>query len=144
VAALARPGPDTGPGRMAGVRRYATSKFLAVATAAALAREHPGTCITASDPGLMPGTGLARQYPPAVRLLWSTVLKGLRVLPFASSPAASGRALAALLCDDPSPAASGDHVDHRLRRVRPSARARDRGYQDSVLRGSRALLAAPA
>jgi NAD(P)-dependent dehydrogenase (short-subunit alcohol dehydrogenase family) len=142
LAGLARPGPDTEPPRTAGVRRYATTKLLAVATAAALAREHPGACVTAFDPGLMPGTGLARQYPPAVRVLWSTVLKALRVLPFASSPAASGRALAALLCDEPSPAASGAHDDHRLRAVPPSDRARDPAYQDRVLRESRALLAA--
>ena len=141
LAALARPGPDTEPPRTAGVRRYTTTKLLAVATAAARAREHPSACITAFDPGLMPGTGLARQYPPAVRLLWSTVLPALRVLPFASSAAASGRALASLLCDEPSPAASGDCVDHRLRRIRPSDRARDRDYQDRVLRESRALLA---
>ena len=140
LAALAHPGPDTELPRTAGVRRYATTKLLAVATAAALAREHPAACITTFDPGLMPGTGLARQYPLAVRVLLSTVLPALRVLPFASSPAASGRALAALLCEDPSPAASGECVDHRLRRVRPSDRARDPAYQDRVLRESRALL----
>ncbi len=142
LAALARPGPDVEPARIAGVRRYATTKLLAVATAAALAREHPAACITAFDPGLMPGTGLARQYPLAVRVLWSTVLKGLRVLPFASSPAASGAALAALLCDEPSPVTSGAYVDHRLRPARRSERAADPAYQDRVLRESRALLAA--
>jgi NAD(P)-dependent dehydrogenase (short-subunit alcohol dehydrogenase family) len=142
LASLAHPGPDTEPPQTAGVRRYATSKLLAVATAAALAREHPTVRITAFDPGLMPGTGLARQYPPVVRVLWSTVLKALRVLPFASSPAASGRALAALVCDEPSPVASGHCVDHRLRRVRPSDRARDPAYQERVLHESRALLAA--
>ncbi len=144
LAALADPGPDTEPARTAGVRRYATTKLLAVATAAALAREHSAACVTAFDPGLMPGTGLAREYPAVVRVLWSTVLPALRVLPFASSPAASGRALAALLCDEPSPAASGDLVDHRLRRIPASERARDPAYQDRVLRESRALLTALA
>jgi len=42
----------------------------------------------------MPGTGLARQHPTAMRALWSTMLKAMSLLPFASSPAASGRAFA--------------------------------------------------
>ena len=88
----------------------------------------------------MPGTGLARQYPALVRVLWSTVFRGMAVLPFASSPTASGRALAALLCDEAPPAPSGCYVDHRLRVVAPSARARDLGYQDRVLRQSRQLI----
>lgn len=95
------------------------------------------------DPGLMPGTGLARQYPAPVRALWSSVLKALRVLPFASSPAASGRAFAALLCEEPSPVPSGSYVDHRLRVAAAAARARDTTYQDSVLRQTRELPLVP-
>ena len=86
-------------------------------------------------------TGLARQYPAVVRLLASTVLRGVALLPFASTPTASGRALAALLTDSPPPVPSGSYVDHRLRVVSPSARAADVTYQDAVLRQSRALLA---
>jgi len=88
----------------------------------------------------MPGTGLARQFPPAARAMWTTVLKGLRVLPFASSSAASGRAFASLLCDEPPPVASGTYVDYRLREITPSQQARDSAYQDVVLRESRELL----
>jgi NAD(P)-dependent dehydrogenase (short-subunit alcohol dehydrogenase family) len=141
LGALARATPDDEPPRTAGVRRYATTKLLVAATAAALAREHPDVHVTCFDPGLMPGTGLARQYPAPVRALWSTVLKGASVLPFASSPAASGRSFAALLCDDPPPVPTGSYVDHRLRVGHASARARDTAYQDSVLRQSRQLLA---
>lgn len=140
LASVARPGPDAESARTAGLRRYATSKLLAAATAAGLARERPDVHVICFDPGLMPGTGLARQYPAALRALWSTVLKGMTVLPFASSPAASGRALAALLCDEPPPAPSGSYVDHRLRVIPASIRAQDIGYQDSVLRQSRQLL----
>lgn len=141
MATLARPGADTQSARTAGLRRYATTKQLAVATAAGLARERPDLHVTCLDPGLMPGTGLARHYPGPARALWATALKGLRVLPFASSPAASGRAFAALLCDDPPPAPSGAYVDYRGREIAPSRRAGDPGYQDEVLRESRALLA---
>jgi len=140
LASLARPGPDHESARTAGLRRYTTSKLLAVASAAALARERPDLHVSCFDPGLMPGTGLARQYPALVRVLWSTVFRGMAVLPFASSPAASGRALAALLCDETPPVPSGCYVDHRLRVVPASARARDLDYQDRVLRQSRQLL----
>jgi NAD(P)-dependent dehydrogenase (short-subunit alcohol dehydrogenase family) len=138
----ADPADAAAPSRTDGLRRYATSKLLAVATAAALARERPDLHVTGFDPGLMPGTGLARQHPAPARLLWATVLRGLAVLPFASTPAASGRTLAALLCADPPPVASGAYVDARGRPLTPSRRARDPAYQDAVLRESRELLAA--
>lgn len=141
LGAAARPGTSGDSGRTDGMRRYATTKLLAAATAGALARERPEVDVFCFDPGLMPGTGLARQYPAPVRLLWSTAFRALQVLPFASSPAASGRALATLLCDRPPPVPSGAYVDHRLRAVDASARARDPGYQDGVLRQSRQLLA---
>jgi NAD(P)-dependent dehydrogenase (short-subunit alcohol dehydrogenase family) len=143
VAAIARPATADAAGgpRTAGMRRYATSKLLAAATAAALARERPDVHVTCFDPRLMPGTGLARQQGPVARALWATVLKGLRVLPFASSPAASGRALATLLLADPPPVPSGTYVDHRLNPRQASERARDVAYADTVLADSRDLLA---
>ena len=140
LARLARPGPDAEPQRTAGLRRYTTSKLLAAATAAALARDRADVHVTCFDPGLMPGTGLARQYSAPLRLLWSTAFRALQVLPFASSPTASGRALAALLCAEPPPVASGAYVDHRLRATAASARARDTSYGDRVLERSRTLL----
>ena len=138
---LARPEPDTDGALKAGLRRYATSKLLAAAMTPALAREYPAAHFTCFDPGLMAGTGLARQFPPAVRVLWNTVFKAASILPFASTPTASARAMATVLCEQPPPAASGAYVDHRLRVVPPSARARDVAYQDLVLHHSRDLLA---
>jgi NAD(P)-dependent dehydrogenase (short-subunit alcohol dehydrogenase family) len=137
---LSRSGRQTESPRTAGMRRYVTSKLLIAATAAALARQHPGVHVTCFDPGMMPGTGLARDHAAPVRAVWSTALKGLRVLPFASSPAASARALAGLICKDPPLPPSGSYVNHRLQVVPASARARDVDYQDSVLRRSRRLL----
>jgi NAD(P)-dependent dehydrogenase (short-subunit alcohol dehydrogenase family) len=142
VFSLARPDPDAESARTAGMRRYATTKLLAVATSAALAREHPDVHVTAFDPGLLPGTRLARQHPAVVRALWGTAFTALRFLPFASSPVVSGAALAALLCDDPVPARSGAYLDYRLREVTPSQRARDVSYQEALLHDSRLLLQA--
>lgn len=132
---------DEAPG-VAGRRRYTTSKLLNAATAAALARERPDVHVACFDPGLMLATGLSRQYPPAARRLTTLLAPVLAtVVPFASTPQASGRALARLLLAVPPPAASGAYVDHRLRTVPASERARDTGFQDAVLRDSRALLA---
>ena len=143
VGTWARAGDgDEAPG-VAGRRRYTTSKLLNAATAAGLARERPDVHVTCFDPGLMLGTGLSRQYPAAVRRLTTLLAPTLaKVLPsFASTPQASGRALARLLLEVPAPAASGAYVDHRLRTRPASERARDAGFQAEELRDSRALLA---
>ncbi|HYM58763.1 MAG TPA: SDR family NAD(P)-dependent oxidoreductase [Solirubrobacteraceae bacterium] len=138
--ARADDGEET-PG-VAGRRRYTTSKLLNAATAAALAREHPNVHVTCFDPGLMLGTGLSRQYPAVVRRLTTVLAPALgMLLPFASTPQSSGRALARLLLEVPAPAASGAYVDHRLRTLPASERARDAGFQAEELRDSRALLA---
>ena len=128
---------DEEPG-VAGRRRYTTSKLLNAATAAAIARERPDVHVTTFDPGLMLGTGLSRQYPAAVRRLTTVLAPALAiVIPFASTPKASGQALARLLLEVPAPAASGAYVDHRLRTQPASAQARDAGFQAEVLRDSR-------
>jgi NAD(P)-dependent dehydrogenase (short-subunit alcohol dehydrogenase family) len=131
---------DEAPG-VAGRRRYTTSKLLNAATTAGLAREHPGVTVTCFDPGLMLGTGLSRQYPAFVRRVTTLLAPAIAaVVPGASTPKRSGRALARLLLDVPSPASSGAYVDDRLR-TRPAAeRARDVEFQTKVLRDSRALL----
>lgn len=138
-------GDDDDPGT-AGRRRYTTSKLLNAATAAGLARERPDVHVTCFDPGLMLGTGLSRQYPPVLRRLTTALAPAVAVVAgsFASTPERSGRTLARLLLDEPAPAASGAYVDHRLRTRPASEQARDPGFQDEVLRDSRALIAATA
>jgi NAD(P)-dependent dehydrogenase (short-subunit alcohol dehydrogenase family) len=132
---------DEAPGP-AGRRRYTTSKLVNAATVGGLARERPDVHVTCFDPGLMLGTGLSRQYPPVVRRLTTLISPALaKVLPFASTPQSSGAALARLLLDVPPPAASGAYVDHRLRTLPASERARDADFQTEVLRDSRAILA---
>ena len=54
---------DAGSARTAGQRRYATSKLLAVATAAALAREHPTSTSPASTPGSCRAQGWRASTP---------------------------------------------------------------------------------
>lgn len=86
-----------------GRRRYANSKLCNVLFAYELDRrlDHGarGITVNAFDPGLMPGSGLARDYSPVQRFAWRFVLPALRVLPGVRSTRTSGSHLAALVAD---------------------------------------------
>lgn len=117
IQALARGEVDASTNKQAGFDRYATSKLLAMATSVELARRFPKTQFLCLDPGLMPGTGLARTAPRLVQLVWNTVLP--LAVPFmsgASTPAKSASAGAALLLDR-VPTENGEIYDHHARRA---------------------------
>lgn len=86
-----------------GRRRYTTSKLCNLLFTYELDRrlEHGAraVAVNAFDPGLMPGSGLARDYSPLQRLAWRYVLPALRFLPGINSTKTSGRNLAALAGD---------------------------------------------
>src|SRR6185436_16227680 len=109
-----------------GRRRYATSKLCNMLFTYELDRrlDH-GVTVNAFDPGLMPGSGLARDYPPLQRLVWRYVLPALRVLPGVRSTRTSGRYLAALTNDARFDGVSGEYFDG-LRPIRSSADSYDR------------------
>ena len=50
--------------------------------------------VNAFNPGLMPGTGLANDYPPLLKFMWNNVLT---LLPIGKTPSESGEALALLV-----------------------------------------------
>lgn len=138
VATIAAGGPAGAS--QAGRRRYTTSKLLSTAATGALAREHPERYVGCLDPGLITGTGLARDYPAPMRALYTRLERPIALLPFASTQERSGTAFARLLLDEPPPVPSGTVADHRLRAARISTRAADPAFQDAVLADSRALL----
>lgn len=144
LSEIAAGGPAGRDSPVDGRRRYTTSKLLITASTPALARGLPDRWVACLDPGLMPGTGLARDYAGWQRLLWSTVGRALVVLPSASTPEQSGRTLARLLLDEPAPVPSGAVVDHRLGPAAISRRAADEAFAEQVLRESRELLAGSA
>lgn len=94
-----------------GRRHYVNAKLANILWAYALQRrlDEQGheTIVNAMDPGLMPGSGLAREYSPALRWLWNTVFP--RIIPVLRlafgtdnihTPAESGAALARLAVGD--------------------------------------------
>lgn len=92
-------------GSDAGKRRYTTSKLCNLYCTYEFARRLAQSSdprlrsirVNALDPGLMPGTGLARTYPPAIRLVWNYILP-VATLFFHNTnrPATSGERLAKL------------------------------------------------
>jgi NAD(P)-dependent dehydrogenase (short-subunit alcohol dehydrogenase family) len=101
AAELARPDEAASAGE--GRRRYTASKLCNVLFTYELDRRlgHGGQLVTvnAFDPGLMPGSGLARDYPPLQRIVWRFLLPALRILPQVHSMRTSGTNLAALVAD---------------------------------------------
>ncbi len=105
----------------AGTRRYSTSKLCDLFYAYELSRrlqseghstsEHPIT-VNAFDPGLMPGTGLARDHGSLERFAWNVFLPMLRfVIPNVHSPGVSGKALARLVLDSTLENISGKYFE---------------------------------
>jgi NAD(P)-dependent dehydrogenase (short-subunit alcohol dehydrogenase family) len=117
---LARPGADTA---LEGRRRYTTSKLCNVLMAYELARRLRGTGITvnAFDPGLMPGTGLARDYGGFQAFAWRYVMPALVVVPGLNvhTPRRSGRALAQLVTAPEHAGTTGEYFSG-YRRIRSS------------------------
>jgi NAD(P)-dependent dehydrogenase (short-subunit alcohol dehydrogenase family) len=140
VEALARGEIDASSDRRRGLDRYATSKLLATAATMELARRHAATAFATLDPGMMPGTDLARTAPWLARLAWRTLLRWLvPVLPDASTPARSASTVCALLSE--ARLTSGEVYDCRGRPARwvwPIAR--DLAFGARVLDQSIAVL----
>jgi NAD(P)-dependent dehydrogenase (short-subunit alcohol dehydrogenase family) len=124
-----------------GRRRYTTSKLCNVLFTYELDRRlGDGVTVNAFDPGLMPGSGLARDYPPVQRLAWRYLLPALRVLPGVRSTRTSGRYLAALVNDSRFDGVSGRYFDG-LRPIKSSADSYDRDKALDLWQTSERLLA---
>ncbi|MCV7431198.1 SDR family NAD(P)-dependent oxidoreductase [Mycolicibacterium bacteremicum] len=111
-----------------GRRRYTTSKLCNVLHAYELDRRlghgAHGITVTAFDPGLMPSSGLSRDYTPAQKMVWRIVSPLLRVLPNVNSLATSGARLAALAIDPRYDGVTGAYFEG-ARAIRSSAESYD-------------------
>ena len=108
---------DFEAGADAGRRRYATSKLCNVLCtyeftrrlAAAPDPRRQSIRVNAFDPGLMPGTGLARTYPAILRFAWNYVLPAATLfMRNVNRPAKSGQRLA-LLANGPQGVVTGKY-----------------------------------
>jgi protochlorophyllide reductase len=116
---------------------YATSKLCNLLSMSAIARRTKRFSVFAIDPGLMPGTALARDRNWLERLAWNTIM---RAMPGTSSARRSGRALA-WIATTPSLAGTTDrYFDHRRREIQPCAIARRTDHADEIYSTSLALV----
>ncbi|KAI0468897.1 dehydrogenase/reductase [Xylaria cf. heliscus] len=118
---LAHPPPAIANG--SGRRHYANAKLANVMWTYALHKRlnqkvpDRGIAVNAFDPGLMPGTGLAREYNGLGRFTWGKILpKVIPVLKIVYTdnihkPSESGASLARLACSDETAGISGKYFE---------------------------------
>lgn len=117
-----------------GLDRYANSKLANILSALELTRRVSPERMQfyAVDPGLMPGTGLARTHGFFGRIGWAAMRSLTPLLPGASFPAKSGAVIADVLLGSRSAAKIEDHyLDYD---GKPAMRSRD--VNDKSLAGA--------
>lgn len=127
-----------------GLDRYATSKLCAILYAYALARRvgPGGPRFVAFDPGLMPGTGLARDRGALEQWGWSNLMPLMaRLIPGASTVRQSATSCAKLLASRAFEHGSGLHVDFTLAELPSSRDSHRRDWQDELDRLARQVSA---
>jgi len=136
------------PGR----QRYASSKLANVLWTYALDRrlarrkDTRAVTVNAFDPGMMPGTGLAREASGVVRFLWLRVLPHIlpllrvAVSPNIHAPAESGAALANLVVGKDVSGQSGKYYEG-TREIRSSKDSYDESKQEDLWRWTAQYLA---
>ncbi|WP_419803180.1 SDR family NAD(P)-dependent oxidoreductase [Mucilaginibacter sp.] len=115
-----------------GQRRYTTSKLCNVLTTYELQRKLSKTNIrvNAFDPGFVPGTGLARNYPPFLRFISDHILPVLRYFVHNVNTAqVSGKRLANLAYADQYKNFKGKYFEGE-KEIKSSADSYNKEYQD--------------
>ncbi len=111
-AALAQPLLPSEDSAKAGQCAYSTSKLGVNYLVHELNRRWPMAMrVNIYDPGLMPGTGLARDLPSFKQWAWNNVMPVLKILPGVSSTANSAERLARLTLGDEHPSARNEYIE---------------------------------
>lgn len=125
-----------------GQRRYTTSKLCNIMTVYSLQNHlsHTGIHINAFDPGLVPGTGLAKNYPPFLKFISNNVLPLLRFfVPNVNTQQNSGKRLANLAYADQYKNAKGKYFEG-VKEIGSSTDSYNKEYQNSLWKTSVELL----
>jgi NAD(P)-dependent dehydrogenase (short-subunit alcohol dehydrogenase family) len=129
----------------AGGRAYSTSKLAVIYLAHEWQRRFGSRLrVNVADPGLMPGTGLARQLPRLQQWAWNNVLPGVSAVPGVpgiSTPKRSARQLAAFALGEAHPTMAGGYLDQG--RVKSSSPASYDQAREAELWNACAELTAP-
>jgi NAD(P)-dependent dehydrogenase (short-subunit alcohol dehydrogenase family) len=146
AATLARPDDEHTQSQAArlGRERYTTSKLCNILFAYELDRRlgagEGRVTVNAFNPGLMPGSGLARDYGVLQRAAWRFLMPALRVLPQVRGIERSGSDLAALAADPAYEGVTGCYFDG-LEPIRSSEDSYDREQARDLWETSERLIA---
>ena len=142
LAATGGPRAGAFDGRLAYVNSklcnlWFTYELIRRIEAAGLSQEGRWVSVNAFEPGLVPGSGLARDYPPVLRFIWDRVLPGLaRVLspavPSINPADKAGAALAKVALDPELDRTSGRYFPSHARWR--AARSSDASYDQAQAR----------
>ena len=125
LAATGGPRPDGFDGRLAYVNSKLCNLWFAYELVRRLEAAGPSSdgrrlTVNAFDPGLVPGSGLARDYPRVLRFMWNRVLPGVArvltsVIPGINPAHKAGGALARLVLDPALARVSGKYFPSHTR-----------------------------
>lgn len=133
-------GAKTSPGQ-ACRDAYASSKFCNIVSARIFAERHPQASFYAFDPGLMPGTGLARDFPASAQWIWRNVMPYLsRLLPGSSTPVRSAGLLVEILTGRQRGSFNGAYFNYTGKQAEAAAPANERWVAEDLAAGSERLL----
>ncbi len=139
---LAYPAETGEKPNIVGQRRYSTSKLCNILTVYELQEKLAGTHIrvNAFDPGMVPGTGLARTYTPLLRFVWKRIFPLLRYfVRNVNTAQASGRRLAHLAIGAGYKSARGKYFEG-TKEIPSSADAYNKEYRQTLWASSMELL----
>ena len=116
--------------------RYATSKLCNILFTYAMGRKHgsSGPRYIAFDPGLMPGTELARDQPAAIRFAWKNILPAAaNMIEGASTAKRSGAMLAQILMGQKFSNGTGLHIEFTGKAIPSSSLSYEEATQDALI-----------
>jgi NAD(P)-dependent dehydrogenase (short-subunit alcohol dehydrogenase family) len=123
--------------------RYATSKLCNILFTYAMARQYgdAGLRFIAFDPGLMPGTELARDQPAPLRFAWKNILPAAaKMIDGASTAKRSGAMLAQILLAKRFSVGTGLHVEFTGDEIPSSQISHNEAIQDELIDWVRPLI----
>jgi NAD(P)-dependent dehydrogenase (short-subunit alcohol dehydrogenase family) len=116
--------------------RYATSKLCNILFTYAMAQRFGERAprFIAFDPGLMPGTDLARDQPAALRFAWKNILPtAAKMIDGASTAKRSGAMLAQLLSQERYSIGTGLHIEFTGKEIPSSQMSHEQKLQDALM-----------
>lgn len=135
AVAIGKVSDSSDPGQL-GRDRYATSKLCNILFTYAMARQfgERGRRFIAFDPGLMPGTELARDQPAAMRFAWKNILPtAAKLIDGASTAKRSGAMLAEIVLAQRFLSGTGLHVEFTGNEIPSSEISSNQLVQDALM-----------